>query len=90
MIFVSLGNELGFSIPPLQTEAALGHFDAVLHVGDMAYDLAQDNARQVEHEVYLKAFMRGKKHEKGVFDHRSTFCFATLSTIMSTTWFVAD
>ena len=39
------GNELGFSIPPLQTEAALGHFDAVLHVGDMAYDMAQDNAR---------------------------------------------
>ena len=43
--FFPLGNELGFSIPPLQTEAALGHFDAVLHVGDMAYDMAQDNAR---------------------------------------------
>ena len=50
LIFLPLGNELGFSIPPLQTEAALGHFDAVLHVGDMAYDMAQDNARQVDHE----------------------------------------
>ena len=39
------GIELGHSIPPLQTEAALGHFDAVLHIGDMAYDMFLDNAR---------------------------------------------
>ena len=44
--FVSLpGVELGCSIPPLQTEAALGHFDAVLHIGDIAYDMSYDNAR---------------------------------------------
>ena len=36
---------LGYSIPPLQSEAAMGHFDAVLHVGDMAYDLSYNNGR---------------------------------------------
>ena len=49
---------MGFSIPPLQTEAALGHFDAVLHVGDMAYDMAQDNARCESLESYRRISIR--------------------------------
>lgn len=44
-VYGDLGNEYGYSIGPLQSEAAMGHFDAILHVGDLAYDMAQDNAR---------------------------------------------
>jgi len=62
-VYGDLGNELGFSIPPLQTEAALGHFDAVLHVGDMAYDMAQDNAR------FGDAFMRQMQPVAGLLPY---------------------
>jgi len=44
-IFGDLGNVNGQSIPRLQQEVARGAFDAILHVGDIAYDLDTDNAR---------------------------------------------
>lgn len=65
-VYGDLGNELGFSIPPLQTEAALGHFDAVLHFGDMAYDMAQDDAR------FGDAFMRQMQPVAGLMPYMTT------------------
>lgn len=38
-IYGDLGNVNGQSIPRLQQEVSRGAFDAILHVGDMAYDL---------------------------------------------------
>lgn len=38
-IFGDLGSENGQSIPRLQSEVSRGAFDAILHVGDMAYNL---------------------------------------------------
>lgn len=38
-IYGDLGNDNGQSIPRLQAEVARGAFDAILHVGDMAYNL---------------------------------------------------
>ena len=39
------GNVNGHSIPFLQDEAQKGTIDAILHVGDLAYDMNSDNAR---------------------------------------------
>jgi len=44
-VFGDLGVVNGKSIPRLQQEVQRSHFDAILHVGDMAYDLHDDNAR---------------------------------------------
>ncbi|CAF0889652.1 unnamed protein product [Brachionus calyciflorus] len=44
-IFGDMGNENAQSIPRLQEETMLGFYDAVLHVGDFAYDMSTDNAR---------------------------------------------
>ena len=38
-VYGDLGNVNGRSIPRLQQEVQRNHFDAILHVGDMAYDL---------------------------------------------------
>ncbi|XP_005108444.1 acid phosphatase type 7 [Aplysia californica] len=44
-IFGDLGNENAQSLPRLEVDAAAGMYDAILHVGDFAYDLDVDNAR---------------------------------------------
>uniref|UniRef100_A0A646QDP2 Purple acid phosphatase n=1 Tax=Hemiscolopendra marginata TaxID=943146 RepID=A0A646QDP2_9MYRI len=44
-VFGDLGNQNAQSLPRLQKEAQIGLFDAVLHIGDFAYDMDIDNAR---------------------------------------------
>ncbi|XP_054714033.1 acid phosphatase type 7-like [Uloborus diversus] len=44
-IFGDLGNVNGQSIPRLQEEVQKNHFDVLLHVGDIAYNMDTDNAR---------------------------------------------
>lgn len=48
-IFGDLGNENAQSIPRLQEETLLGFYDAILHVGDFAYDMAN-----VSNQTYSK------------------------------------
>lgn len=38
-VFGDMGNKNAQSLPRLQQEAQRGHFDAILHVGDFAYDM---------------------------------------------------
>ena len=45
-MFGDLGNENAASLPFLQKGAVNGQFDVVLHVGDMAYDLAEENGHR--------------------------------------------
>jgi len=45
VVYGDLGVVNGESIPRLQHEIQQSDYDAVLHVGDMAYDLHTDNAR---------------------------------------------
>ena len=40
-MFGDMGNENAVSLPLIQREVDAGHFDAVIHVGDMAYDMAE-------------------------------------------------
>jgi len=42
-LFGDLGNDNAMSLPFLQNGAGTGLFDAVLHVGDFAYDMDEDN-----------------------------------------------
>ncbi|KAM7349002.1 acid phosphatase type 7 isoform 2-T2 [Cochliomyia hominivorax] len=44
-IYGDLGNENAQSLPRLQEETQLGMYDAILHVGDFAYDMNTDNAK---------------------------------------------
>jgi hypothetical protein len=44
-IYGDLGNVNGQSIPLLQEEVSKGRYDAILHVGDFAYNMDSDNAR---------------------------------------------
>lgn len=43
-IFGDMGNENATSLPRLQLEAQNQSYDAMLHVGDFAYDMASDNS----------------------------------------------
>jgi len=45
-LFGDMGNENAVSLPFLQKGSVNGMFDAILHVGDMAYDMAEDNGRR--------------------------------------------
>jgi acid phosphatase type 7 len=38
-IYGDLGNENSQSLPFLQEEVVFGHLDAILHIGDFAYDM---------------------------------------------------
>ena len=38
-VFGDLGNYNAISLPALQTETQMGMYDAILHVGDFAYDM---------------------------------------------------
>ncbi|XP_059155026.1 acid phosphatase type 7-like isoform X2 [Physella acuta] len=40
-----MGNENAQSLPRMQVDALTGMYDAILHVGDFAYDMDVDNAR---------------------------------------------
>ncbi|KAK7462485.1 hypothetical protein BaRGS_00038454 [Batillaria attramentaria] len=44
MVYGDMGNDNARALPFLQLDAMSGKFDAVLHVGDFAYDLDTDNA----------------------------------------------
>ncbi|CAG5023618.1 unnamed protein product [Parnassius apollo] len=44
-IFGDMGNKNAHSLSYLQDEAQRGHFDVILHVGDFAYDMHDDDAR---------------------------------------------
>ncbi|BFZ07356.1 hypothetical protein BsWGS_10395 [Bradybaena similaris] len=45
VVIGDLGSANAQSLPRLQVDAALGMYDAIIHVGDFAYDLQSDNAR---------------------------------------------
>lgn len=44
-LFGDMGNENSQSLPRLQEETQRGLYDAIIHVGDFAYDMNSDNAR---------------------------------------------
>lgn len=44
-MFGDLGNENPRSLPTLQKETQIGTYDAILHIGDFAYDLDEDDGR---------------------------------------------
>jgi acid phosphatase type 7 len=44
-LFGDMGNENIESLPRLQQETQRGLYDAIIHVGDFAYDMNTDNAR---------------------------------------------
>ncbi|XP_014355417.2 acid phosphatase type 7 isoform X1 [Papilio machaon] len=44
-IFGDMGNKNAHALSYLQDEAQRGHFDLIIHVGDFAYDMHDDNAR---------------------------------------------
>ena len=44
-LFGDMGNENIQSLPRLQEETQRGLYDAIIHVGDFAYDMNSDNAR---------------------------------------------
>lgn len=44
-VFGDMGNLNAQSLPRLQQETQRGHFDAILHVGDFAYDMNSRNAK---------------------------------------------
>jgi len=45
-LFGDMGTENAASLPYLQREAGEGRFHAVIHVGDMAYDMAEHNGKR--------------------------------------------
>jgi len=45
-LFGDMGNENAVSLPLIQREVGEGVYDAVIHVGDMAYDMAEDNGER--------------------------------------------
>ncbi len=44
-VFGDFGYLNAQSLSRLEREARQGHFDAILHVGDIAYDMADNNSR---------------------------------------------
>ena len=44
-VFGDMGNVNAQSLPRIQEETMLGFYDAILHVGDFAYDMHTDTAR---------------------------------------------
>lgn len=43
-LFGDMGNENAQSLPRLQDEALRQMYDAIIHVGDFAYDMHSDNS----------------------------------------------
>lgn len=51
-LFGDMGNENAVSLPFLQREVGEGLYDAVIHVGDMAYDMAEENG--VRGDIFME------------------------------------
>lgn len=77
-IYGDLGNKEALSLPYLQKEAQNGVYDAVLHIGDFAYDMETDNGgygdefmRQIEPvAAYLPYMTSPGNHENAYnFSH---------------------
>lgn len=51
-VFGDMGNVNAQSIPRLQEETMLGFYDAVLHVGDFAYDMATVNMHIILFSIF--------------------------------------
>ena len=45
-LFGDMGNENAVSLPFLQRGAGEGMFDAIIHVGDFAYDMYENNGER--------------------------------------------
>jgi hypothetical protein len=45
-LYGDLGNENAASLPFLQRDISEGAYDLVIHVGDMAYDMAEENGNR--------------------------------------------
>lgn len=71
-LYGDMGNENIQSIPRLQEETQRGLYDAIIHVGDFAYDMDSDNARvgdefmkQIESiAAYVPYFVCPGNHEE--------------------------
>lgn len=71
-IFGDMGNENAQSLPRLQREAQRNMYDAIIHVGDFAYDMHSDNSlvgdefmRQIEPiAAYLPYMVCAGNHEE--------------------------
>lgn len=71
-IYGDLGNENAQSLPRLQQDTQRGMYDAILHVGDFAYDMHSENAavgdefmRQVEAiAAYVPYMVCAGNHEQ--------------------------
>ncbi|XP_037933617.1 acid phosphatase type 7 isoform X2 [Teleopsis dalmanni] len=71
-IYGDLGNQNAQSLPRLQQEAQRGLYDAIIHVGDFAYDMHSENAeignefmRQIESvAAYLPYMVCAGNHEE--------------------------
>jgi len=51
-LFGDMGNENAISLPLIQREVGEGVYDAVIHVGDMAYDMAEENG--VRGDIFME------------------------------------
>lgn len=71
-IFGDMGNENAQSLARLQSESQMHYYDAILHVGDFAYDMDSDNAivgdqymRQIEPlAAYVPYMVCAGNHEE--------------------------
>lgn len=71
-LYGDMGNENIQSLPRLQEETQRGLYDAIIHVGDFAYDMDSDNARvgdefmkQIESiAAYVPYFVCAGNHEE--------------------------
>jgi phosphodiesterase/alkaline phosphatase D-like protein len=71
-LYGDMGNENIQSMPRLQEETQRGDYDAIIHVGDFAYDMNSDNARvgdefmkQIESiAAYVPYFTCAGNHEE--------------------------
>ncbi|KAK3578701.1 hypothetical protein CHS0354_008558 [Potamilus streckersoni] len=77
-MFGDMGNINAQSLPRLQREAEMGMYDAVLHVGDFAYDMDSDNGsigdefmRQIQPIASILPYMTcpGNHEERYNFSH---------------------
>lgn len=77
-VFGDMGNENAQSLPRLQEEAQRGMYDVILHVGDFAYDMADNDGavgdefmRQIEPIAAYVPYMvcPGNHEEKYNFSH---------------------
>ncbi|CAG7837424.1 unnamed protein product [Allacma fusca] len=77
-VYGDMGNENAQSLPRLQREVEMGSYDAILHVGDFAYDMNSDNGligdgfmEQIEPIAAYVPYMTcpGNHEQKNNFSH---------------------